>query len=55
MVFIYPLLIKNLKFLNYKKPNFKIIGSAHNFKEISLKIKQGCSFNFIVKIIFSRL
>ena len=33
---------KNLKFLNYKKSNFKIIGSAHNFKEISIKVNQGC-------------
>ena len=35
---------KDLRFLNYKKPSFRIIGSAHNFREISLKIKQGCSF-----------
>ena len=41
---------KELKFLNYKKQNFKIIGSAHNFKEISFKIKQGCS-----SILFSKL
>ena len=31
---------KGLKFLNYKKENFKIIGSAHSIKEISNKIKQ---------------
>ena len=36
--------------LNYKKPNFKIIGSAHNFKEILLKRKQGCSFVLLSKL-----
>ena len=41
---------KNLRFLNYKKPNFKIIGSAHNFKEISLKTKQGCSSILLSKL-----
>ena len=41
---------KNLKFLNYKKSNFKIIGSAHNFREISLKIKQG-----FISILLSKL
>ena len=41
---------KNLKFLNYKKSNFEIIGSAHNLKEISIKVKQGCS-----SILFSKL
>ncbi len=41
---------KQLKFLNYKKPNFEIIGSAHNYKEISNKVKQGCS-----SILFSKL
>ena len=30
---------KNLKFLNYKRSNFEIIGSAHNFKEIFLNTK----------------
>ena len=34
---------KSFSCLNYKKANFDIIGSAHNFKEISLKLKQGCS------------
>ncbi len=33
-----------------KEKNFKIYGSAHNFKEINQKIKQGCK-----NIIFSRL
>ena len=41
---------KDLRFLNYKKPNFKIIGSAHNFKEISFKIKQGCSSILLSKL-----
>ena len=41
---------KELKFLNFRKLNFEIIGSAHNFKEISNKIKQGCS-----SILFSKL
>ena len=29
---------------------FKIIGSAHNFKEIFLKMKQGCSCIFLSKL-----
>ena len=41
---------KDLKFLKYKKIKFEIIGSAHNFREIALKIKQGCNF-----ILFSKL
>mgnify|MGYP001235318278 CR=1 FL=1 len=41
---------RSLKFLNYKKSNFQIIGSAHNIKEISLKCQQGCS-----SILFSKL
>ena len=41
---------KNLNFLNYKKKNFEIIGSAHNFKEISLKKKQGCSSILLSKL-----
>jgi len=40
----------NLRLAKLRKANFKLIGSAHNFKEINLKISQGCSF-----IIFSRL
>ena len=42
--------IKDLKFLNYKKSNFEIIGSAHNFKEIQFKIKQGCSSILLSKL-----
>ena len=41
---------KDLRYLNYKKLNFKIIGSAHNFKEIFFKIKQGCSFILLSKL-----
>jgi thiamine monophosphate synthase len=41
---------KELKFLSYKKINFEIIGSAHNYIEISRKVKQGCS-----NILFSKL
>ena len=41
---------KNLKFLNYKRSNFEIIGSAHNFKEIFLKTKQGCSSILLSKL-----
>ena len=40
----------NLRLGKLKKANYKIIGSAHNIKEINLKILQGCS-----TIIFSRL
>ena len=41
---------KNLNVLSYKKTQYEIIGSAHNFKEISLKKKQGCSFIFLSKL-----
>jgi thiamine-phosphate pyrophosphorylase len=41
---------KSLNSLIYKKLNFEIIGSAHNFKEITLKIKQGCSFILLSKL-----
>ena len=37
--------------LNYKiKPSFKIIGSAHNIKEIRLKEKQNVKFIFVSSI-----
>ena len=39
-----------LNFMKYKYFNLKIIGSAHNWKEILIKTHQGCS-----EIIFSRL
>ena len=41
---------KNLRLAKLKKSNYKIIGSAHNIKELNIKILQGCS-----SIIFSRL
>ena len=41
---------KGLRILNYKKKKFEIIGSAHNFKEITLKKKQGCSFILLSKL-----
>ena len=41
---------KKLNFLYFKKKNFEIIGSAHNFKEITLKVKQGCN-----SVLFSKL
>ena len=41
---------KNLKIGHLKNLNFRIIGSAHNIKEINIKKLQGCS-----SIIFSRL
>ncbi len=41
---------KNLRIGQLKKLNFKIIGSAHNIKEIKIKATQGCS-----DIVFSRL
>ena len=41
---------KSFRSLLLKKSNFKIIGSAHDFKEISLKLKQGCD-----TILFSKL
>ena len=40
----------NLKIANLRHSNFKIIGSAHNIKEIKIKKLQGCS-----SIVFSRL
>ena len=41
---------KSLKSRFFKKLNFKLIGSAHNFKEISLKKKQGCNIILFSKI-----
>ena len=41
---------KRINFCKINKENFKIIGSAHNFKEINIKKKQGCK-----EIILSRL
>jgi thiamine-phosphate pyrophosphorylase len=41
---------KSLKALSFKKNNLKIIGSAHNLKEIWMKTKQGCDL-----ILYSKL
>ena len=41
---------KGFKQLNLKKLNKKILGSAHNFKEISEKRKQGCSYIILSKL-----
>lgn len=41
---------KSLKSLNYKKNNFDVIGSAHNYNEISKKKKQGCKNIFLSRI-----
>jgi thiamine-phosphate pyrophosphorylase len=40
----------NLKLSRFKNSNYKIIGSAHNIKELNIKVLQGCS-----RFIFSRL
>jgi len=41
---------KHLNLARFRKKNFNIIGSAHNIKELNIKVLQGCSC-----IIFSRL
>ena len=41
---------KDLKIAHLRNSNFRIIGSAHNIKELNIKKLQGCS-----SIIFSRL
>ena len=43
---------KDLKVLKFKKKNFEIIGSAHNFKEIREKLIQGCSSILLSKLFF---
>ena len=46
-----PAFNKSLRHLNYKlKKNFKILGSAHNIKEIRLKERQKVSLIFISSI-----
>ncbi len=40
----------NLSLVRLKNSNYRIIGSAHNIKELNIKILQGCS-----EIIYSRL
>ena len=41
---------RKLKCLNFKKKKFQIIGSAHNYKEIAIKIKQGCNSILLSKL-----
>ena len=41
---------KQLRFRNIAKKNLEIIGSAHNYKELDVKKKQGCT-----SFIYSRL
>ena len=41
---------KKLNYLNFKRNNFEIIGSAHNYREIIVKIKQGCSSVLLSKL-----
>ena len=41
---------KSLKPLSLKKPNFNLIGSAHNLKEIALKKTQGCETILLSKL-----
>ena len=46
-----PAFNKQINFIKFLLPtNFKIIGSAHNNKEISIKQKQGCNFIFVSPI-----
>ena len=35
---------------SHRKPNFKIIGSAHSWKEINMKVKQGCEVILLSKL-----
>ena len=41
---------KSLKALYIKKSTFEIIGSAHNFNQITEKIRQGCNFILLSKL-----
>ena len=41
---------KTFKALNLDKSKFNIIGSAHNFNEIAMKINQGCSYVLLSKL-----
>ena len=40
----------SFKQLNVKRSKFDIIGSAHNFSEIKLKLKQGCTYILMSKL-----
>ena len=39
---------KNLKIAHLKNFNFRVIGSAHNIKELNVKKLQGCSSIFFI-------
>ena len=41
---------KKFSSLRLKNNKFNIIGSAHNIKEITLKIKQGCNYILVSKL-----
>ena len=41
---------KSFKALNFKKFNLSLIGSAHNWSEISIKLKQKCDFILLSKL-----
>ena len=41
---------RDLKFNRYISEKFKIIGSAHNFKELEIKRKQGCTNVFLSRL-----
>lgn len=43
---------KTKSFVNLEKKNFKILGSAHNQKEIQKKISQNCSAVFLSPIFY---
>ena len=47
-----PAFNKTKKYLNLEKKNIKILGSAHNQKEIYAKIQQNCSGVFLSPIFF---
>ena len=41
---------KSLNSLKFKSSNFEIIGSAHNSREIAMKVNQGCSSILLSKL-----
>tara|TARA_B100000941_G_scaffold289361_1_gene268190 strand:+ start:1433 stop:2005 length:573 start_codon:yes stop_codon:yes gene_type:complete len=41
---------KSLRSLSLKKSTFQIIGSAHNLREITMKIRQGCKLILLSKL-----
>ena len=41
---------RSLKIIRYKKNNFLVIGSAHDYKDINLKEKQGCKIILLSKL-----